>query len=238
MPLTKGPMTAVRLEHDVVDFVDPQVQEAIWKHVAFRRFTPIDPNGYALSSLGWCVAERPYDIEFEKEQVQTAIGYTIGMRYDEYRFPKELVSKLVEELAREHYGDEYEERKQRKKLNKELMDAWKTRVQMKLKQEKDVLPKTKVVNAIISLVDGVTYLLSHSDKDIERFGQLFSSTFVKAVPSLGSKKEYLSAEDTNVAPIMESLRTARDKYSDDVNQRFRELMEAQAKDENEEAGDE
>ncbi|MGC4070264.1 MAG: hypothetical protein QM784_37500 [Polyangiaceae bacterium] len=56
--------------------------------IALRVFAPLDVNDEAMESSGWCVLERPFELEFDESNLYFDCYVLLGFRVDKCRaFP-------------------------------------------------------------------------------------------------------------------------------------------------------
>ena len=69
--------------------------------IRLRAFQPLDPDGEVSESSGWCVMDRPFDLEFEPDKVFEDRCLVLGFRTDRFRVPPAMVrAQLADEQAR------------------------------------------------------------------------------------------------------------------------------------------
>lgn len=138
--------------------------------VRLRAFRPLEPDDEDNEASGWCVIERPFDLEFDADKVFHDRYLVLGFRVDRWRIPATLLNaemadeeqRLIAKLGRERLG-----RRERQEL--------KLRAAARLRRK--VLPASKAVDVCWDLDGGTVLLFSHSARLIADFSALFEKTF-------------------------------------------------------------
>lgn len=138
--------------------------------VRLRVFQPLDVNAEANESSGWCVLERPFDLEFDQSKLFYDRYVLLGFRVDKWRVPTALIKAHVEEEEQRLLGKSGRER-----LGRAERADLKLKVTLRLR--KKILPSAKCFDIAWDL-DGQTLLFfGHSAKLLLDFTSLFETTF-------------------------------------------------------------
>lgn len=138
--------------------------------IRLRAFQPLDPDGEASEASGWCVMDRPFDLEFDSDKVFEDRHLVLGFRIDRFRVPPALVrAQMADEeqrlLARS--GKNRVSRNERLELRDKIV----RRLRRKL------APSTRVVDVVWNLDGGTVWFFSHSKRTLQDFTALFEKTF-------------------------------------------------------------
>ncbi|HEY4103981.1 MAG TPA: hypothetical protein VGM44_08820, partial [Polyangiaceae bacterium] len=135
-----------------------------------RKFQPLKPDDEALEASGWCVMERPFDLELDSAKIFHDSYVLLGFRVDRYRIPGVLLKSQV--------ADEEQrllDRTKKPKLSRNEKLEIKDRVAMRLR--KKVLPTSKATDVCWHLDSGTLLFFGHSKRAILDFTALFEKTF-------------------------------------------------------------
>jgi hypothetical protein len=138
--------------------------------VRLRKFTPLAPEDEASEAVGWCVIERPFDLEFQADNVFYDRFVQLGFRVDKWRIPGVLLkSHMAEEQQR------MLSRGGREKLTRAEKDDIKLRVTSRLR--KKILPTSRAFDVLWDLDAGTVLLFTHAVRSTDEFSALFEKTF-------------------------------------------------------------
>ena len=135
-----------------------------------RVFEPLKPEDEALEASGWCVMERPFDLELDSAKMFHDSFVLLGFRVDRYRIPGALLKSQI--------GDEEQRqlaRGKKTKLSRNEKLEIKDRVVMRLR--KKVVPSSKAIDVSWHLDTGVVLFFGHSKRMLLDFCALFEKTF-------------------------------------------------------------
>lgn len=138
--------------------------------VRLRAFTPLEPESEGSEASGWCVIERPFDLEFEPDKIFYDRFVLLGFRVDKWRIPSSLLRTQV--------ADEVQAlllRTGKSKLSRAERDEVKARVVRRLR--KKVLPTSRAYDVLWDLDSGTLLFFCHSQRTIGEFTALFEKTF-------------------------------------------------------------
>jgi len=135
-----------------------------------RVFQPLKPDDDALEATGWCVMERPFDLELDSAKIFHDAFVLLGFRVDRYRIPSALLkSQIADEEQR------LLTRVKKNQLSRNEKLEVKERVFMRLR--KKVLPTSKALDVCWNLDAGTVLFFGHSQRAIADFCALFEKTF-------------------------------------------------------------
>ncbi len=138
--------------------------------IRLRAFQPLDPDGEASESSGWCVLDRPFDLEFEPDKVFEDRFVLLGFRTDRFRVPPAMVrAQLADEEAR------LLSRLNRDRLSRNERLELKDKIVLRLR--KKLAPATRSTDVVWDLDAGVVLFFSHSRRGIADFSAHFERTF-------------------------------------------------------------
>lgn len=138
--------------------------------IRLRAFTPLDPEGESAEASGWCVMERPFDLEFDAAKVFEDRFVVLGFRIDRYRIPAALIrAQLLEDEARilAKTGKNRVSRNERLELRDKIV----------LKLRKRFPPSTRAVDLVWDLDAGTVLFFTHAKRTIADACALFEKTF-------------------------------------------------------------
>lgn len=138
--------------------------------VRLRTFTPLEINEEAIEASGWCVLERPFDLEFDESKLFYDRFILLGFRLDKWRVPGPLVKAHVEDEEQRLLGKTGRER-----LSRAERADLKAKVTMRLR--KKIMPTAKTFDIVWDLDDGTLLFFGHSAKLLQDFSALFETTF-------------------------------------------------------------
>ncbi|HYO93639.1 MAG TPA: recombination-associated protein RdgC [Polyangiaceae bacterium] len=138
--------------------------------VRLRVFTPLKPEDEATEASGWCVMERPFDLDIGMHNLYADRFVLLGLRVDRWRVPSSVVqSQLVAEEQR------LLAKSGRPKLGRQEKKELKQRIVQRLRRK--LLPATKAFDVCWDLDAGTVLLFSHSRRLSADFAALFEKTF-------------------------------------------------------------
>lgn len=138
--------------------------------VRLRVFEPLDIANEANEGSGWCVVERPFDLEFDESKLFYDRFVLLGFRVDKWRIPSAFVKAQLEDEEQRLLTKSGRER-----LGRAEKADLKLKVTMRLR--KKILPAAKSFDVAWD-VDGQTLLFfGHSAKLLLDFSALFETTF-------------------------------------------------------------
>jgi hypothetical protein len=135
-----------------------------------RVFQPLKPEDEALEATGWCVIERPFDLELDSAKMFHDSYVLLGFRVDRYRIPGALLrSQITDEEQRQL------SRTKKAKLSRNEKLEIKERVVMRLR--KKVIPTSKAIDMCWHLDSGSVLFFGHSKRVLIDFSAHFEKTF-------------------------------------------------------------
>jgi len=138
--------------------------------VRLRQFAPLDVNEEAMESSGWCVMERPFDLEFHEGNLYFDRYVMLGFRVDKWRIPGTLVKAQLEDEEQRLLG-----RNGRVRLGRAEKGDLRQKIIMKLRRK--IMPNARSFDILWDL-DGETLLFfGHSAKLLLDFSACFEKTF-------------------------------------------------------------
>ncbi|HEY0462921.1 MAG TPA: hypothetical protein VGC79_01875 [Polyangiaceae bacterium] len=135
-----------------------------------RVFEPLKPEDEALEATGWCVMERPFDLELDSAKLFHDNFVLLGFRVDRYRIPGALLKSQISDEEQRQLA-----RGKKTKLSRNEKLEIKDRVVMRLR--KKVIPTSKAIDLCWHLDSGVVLFFGHSKLMILDFAALFEKTF-------------------------------------------------------------
>jgi recombination associated protein RdgC len=140
------------------------------KAIRLRVFVPLKLDDENVESSGWCVMERPFDLEFDAGNVYEDQLLVLGLRIDRFRIPAAIIrAQMLEEEQRflAQSGKNRLSRNERLEIRDKII----------LKLRKKFAPSTRVVDMVWDLNSGVVFFFSHSRRTLADFTALFAKTF-------------------------------------------------------------
>jgi hypothetical protein len=138
--------------------------------VRLRKFTPLAPEDEASEAVGWCVIERPFDLDFQPDRLFYDRFVLLGFRVDKWRIPSVLMRSQVADEEQRMLS-----RAGREKLTRAEKDDIKLRVLGRLR--KKILPTSRAFDVLWDLDAGTVLFFTHSARATEEFAALFETTF-------------------------------------------------------------
>jgi len=138
--------------------------------VRLRKFTPLAPEDEASEAVGWCVIERPFDLEFEADRIFYDRFVQLGFRVDKWKIPGALLRSQVADEQQRMLS-----RAGREKLTRAEKEDIKLRVIGRLRRK--ILPTSRAFDVLWDLDAGTVLLFTHSVRTTDEFMALFTKTF-------------------------------------------------------------
>ena len=135
-----------------------------------RVFEPLKPEDEALEASGWCVMERPFDLELDSAKMFHDNFVLLGFRVDRYRIPGALLKSQISDEEQRQLA-----RGKKTKLSRNERLEIKDRVVMRLR--KKVIPTSKALDVCWHLDSGTVLFFGHSKRMLLDFAALFEKTF-------------------------------------------------------------
>lgn len=196
MGVSRGALTFTRL------FVQGKPPKDLRKRYAdavrLRKFAPLSPEDEASEAVGWCVIERPFDLELSADRLFYDRFVTLGFRVDKWKIPGVLLRAQVADEEQRMLS-----RAGKSKLTRAEKEDIKLRVIGRLR--KKILPTSRAFDVLWDLDRGSVLLFTHSARTVEAFAAHFELTFGLA---LQADSAYACA---GRAPLSAALRKAFDK---------------------------
>jgi len=163
--------------------------------VRLRKFTPLAPEDEASEAVGWCVIERPFDLDFQPDRLFYDRFVLLGFRVDKWKIPGVLMkSQIADEQQR------MLSRAGREKLTRAEKDDIKLRVIGRLR--KKILPTSRAFDVLWDLDAGTVLFFTHSARATEEFAALFETTFGL---ELQTDSPYAAAGRAQLSPAMQKV---------------------------------
>ena len=163
-----------------------QYLEAMTKY----RFRDIDVNGDDTESLGWVVAESPFDTEFDLDKVLFGSYLVMSLRVDKIRIPSNVLKlhlhQAIADAAKE-LGQEELSRNQKEEL-KEMVEK---------QLRRRALPSIAIYDAVWNMDRNMVWLFTGSKALRDAFESLFTDTFGF---SLIPRTPYTQLSQTGTSP--------------------------------------
>ena len=193
MGVSRGALTFTRL------FVQGKPPKDLRKRyldaVRLRKFTPLAPEDEASEAVGWCVIERPFDLDFQPDRLFYDRFVLLGFRVDKWKIPGVLMrSQIADEEQR------MLSRAGREKLTRAEKDDIKLRVIGRLR--KKILPTSRAFDVLWDLDAGTVAFFTHSARATEEFAALFQTTFGL---ELQTDSPYAAAGRAQLSPAMQKV---------------------------------
>ena len=167
-----------------------------------RVFEPLKPEDEALEATGWCVMERPFDLELDSAKLFHDSYVQLGFRVDRYRIPGALLKSQISDEEQRTLG-----RTKKAKLSRNEKLEIKERVVMRLR--KKVIPTSKAIDLVWHLDTGNVLFFGHSKRMLGDFAALFEKTFglalVEDSPYAAATRSGLSRELERALKVIEPL---------------------------------
>lgn len=193
MGVSRGALTFTRL------FVQGKPPKDLRKRyldaVRLRKFTPLAPEDEASEAVGWCVIERPFDLDFQPDRLFYDRFVLLGFRVDKWKIPGVLLRAQVADEEQRMLS-----RAGREKLTRAEKEDIKLRVIGRLR--KKILPTSRAFDVLWDLDAGTVLLFTHSARATEEFAALFTTTFGL---ELELDSPYAAAGRAQLSPAMQKV---------------------------------
>jgi len=139
--------------------------------VRLRKFTPLLPEDEASEAIGWCVIERPFDLDLQPDRLFYDRFVTLGFRVDKWKIPGVLLRSQV--------ADEEQRMLSRGSGREKLTRAEKEDIKLRVigRLRKKILPTSRAFDVLWDLDAGTVLLFTHSARTTEEFAAHFEKTF-------------------------------------------------------------
>jgi hypothetical protein len=181
------------------------LRQRFLKAVRLRAFQPLKPDDEAVEASGWCVLERPFDLEFRMDNLFEDSFLVLGFRIDRFRVPGAMVrAQLADEEQRllARTGKNRLSRNERLELKDKIV----------LKLRRKLTPSTKALDVVWDLDGGTVMFFSHSRRVLADFSALFEKTFgfalVEDSPYVAAERLELPARLLSAIERIEPVRLA------------------------------
>lgn len=191
MGVARGALTFTRL---FVKGKPPRdLRKRYLEAIRLRKFTPLAPEDEASEAVGWCVIERPFELDFAPDRVFYDRYLQLGFRVDKWKIPGALLrSQVADEEAR------MLSRAGREKLTRAERDDVKLRVIGRLR--KKILPTARAFDVLWDLDAGWVLLFTHASRTTDEFTALFEKTFGL---ELSADSAYAAAGRARLPPALQ-----------------------------------
>lgn len=203
MSARRGSLTLTRLY--VKGALPSDLRQRYLKAVRLRAFQPLKPDDEAVEASGWCVLERPFDLEFHAANLFEDQFLVLGFRIDRYRVPGAMVRALFadeEQRLLSRSGKNRLSRNERLELKEKIV----------LKLRRKISPSTKALDVVWDLDGGTVLFFSHSQRTLADFSALFEKTFglglVEDSPYVAAERLELPARLAKALEQIEPVRLA------------------------------
>jgi len=151
-------------------------QDAFVQAIQARAFEPLKHDSDEEQGHGWCVVDKPFDLQIEHEKVFANEYLNLALRIDRWRLPGPLLkAKLAEAEAA------FMEKFKRDRLGKRQKEEIKITVVRQLR--KQTIPAMKLIDLSWNTNEKILRFWSKSTKVFELFQELFEKTFkLKLIP--------------------------------------------------------
>jgi len=135
--------------------------------VRLRKFTPLLPEDEASEAIGWCVIERPFDLDLQPDRLFYDRFVTLGFRVDKWKIPGVLLRSQV--------ADEEQRMLSRGSGREKLTRAEKEDIKLRVigRLRKKILPTSRAFDVLWDLDAGTVLLFTHSARTTEEFAAHF-----------------------------------------------------------------
>jgi recombination associated protein RdgC len=193
--------------------------------VRLRKFTPLTPEAEASEAIGWCVIERPFDLDFQPDRIFYDRFVQLGLRVDKWKIPGVLMRSQVADEEQRMLS-----RAGREKLTRAEKEDIKLRVIGRLR--KKILPTSRAFDVLWDLDAGTVLLFTHSARTTEEFAALFETTFGL---ELQADSPYAAAGRAQLSPPMQKLFEKVEPVSFSAGRKAKSALEKAAKPDPDEA---
>jgi hypothetical protein len=163
--------------------------------IRLRAFQPLKPDDEASEASGWCVLDRPFDLDFDASKVFEDRFILLGFRIDRFRVPAAMVRAQMadeEQKLLSQSGRDRVSRNERLELRDKIL----------LRLRRKVPPSTRTVDVVWDLDQGVVLFFSHSVRVVADFAALFEKTFRL---ELTEDSPYVAAERVIPKALLKAL---------------------------------
>jgi recombination associated protein RdgC len=139
--------------------------------VRLRKFMPLSPADEASEAVGWCVIERPFDLDLQPDRIFYDRFVTLGFRVDKWKIPGVLLRSQV--------ADEEQRMLSRGSGREKLTRAEKEDIKLRVigRLRKKILPTSRAFDVLWDLDAGTVLFFTHSARTTEEFAAHFEKTF-------------------------------------------------------------
>jgi recombination associated protein RdgC len=139
--------------------------------VRLRKFVALLPEDEAAEAVGWCVIERPFDLDLQPDRIFYDRFVTLGFRVDKWKIPGVLLRSQV--------ADEEQRMLSRGSKREKLTRAEKEDIKLRVigRLRKKILPTSRAFDVLWDLDAGTVLLFTHSARTTEEFAAHFEKTF-------------------------------------------------------------
>jgi hypothetical protein len=187
--------------------------------VRLRKFTPLAAEDEASEAIGWCVIERPFDLDFQPDRMFYDRFVQLGLRVDKWKIPGVLMRSQVADEEQRMLS-----RAGREKLTRAEKEDIKLRVIGRLR--KKILPTSRAFDVLWDLDAGTVLLFTHSARTTEEFAALFETTFGL---ELQADSPYAAASRAQLSPAMQKLFEKVEPLSFSAGRKAKSALEKPAK---------
>lgn len=138
--------------------------------VRLRTFSPLDVNEEAMETSGWCVVERPFDLEFNEGNLFFDRYLLVGFRVDKWRIPGVLIKAQLEDEEQRLLG-----RSGHARLGRAERADLKQKIIQKLRRK--IMPNAKAFDVLWDFDAETLLFFGHSSKLLVDFAAHFEKTF-------------------------------------------------------------
>jgi len=187
-------MTCYYVQGEIPDGFRDMFVDALNK----SRFTDINIDADHEESMGWVMAQDPFDTEFELNKVLWGSYLVAALRHDTIRLPATAFKMHLRKAC-----DDYRKKTGKEKLTKGETEEVKERLERQLK--KKALPNIKTYDLVWNMERGVVWLWSTNKKVNEQFIDFFQETFGLSVHEKNpySQIERMGFEEDTLARLIE-----------------------------------
>jgi hypothetical protein len=161
--------------------------------VRLRKFTPLAAEDEASEAVGWCVIERPFDLDFQADRIFYDRFVQLGFRVDKWKIPGVLLRSQVADEQQRMLS-----RAGREKLTRAEKEEIKLRVIGRLR--KKILPTSRAFDVLWDLDAGTVLLFTHGARTTDEFMAHFTKTFGL---ELEADSPYAAAGRAQLAPALQ-----------------------------------
>ncbi len=230
MGVSRGALTFTRL------FVQGKPPKDFRKRyleaVRLRKFTPLAPEDEASEAVGWCVIERPFDLDFQPNHLFYDRFVQVGFRVDKWRIPGVLLRAQIADEQQRMLS-----RSGREKLTRAEKDDIKLRVTGRLR--KKILPTSRAFDVLWDVDAGTVLLFTHAARTTEEFTALFQKTFGLELqpdsPYAAAGRSSLTAAQQKLFEKVEPVSFVAGRKAKAALEKAQEAKAAQARAEEDEA---